>query len=186
MYEVINICWRCFTKAYSYRWILRFRDKWSLWMTKHPSRTDENFDRIQELQKLVTCLLECMNICWIYALVYSWTKWKLTAYVPWTSTSSRWSMALTVVKMCSWIRARSKTTVFIQEISLLVSKEDVLIFRNCQSIWWGNLRERDLLENRGIPGRIILRWIFRKWDVGAQTGLIWLRIKTGVQPLWIR
>jgi hypothetical protein len=28
-------------------------------------------------------------------------------------------------------------------------------------------------------GRIILRWIFRKWDIGAWTGLIWLRIGTG-------
>jgi hypothetical protein len=26
---------------------------------------------------------------------------------------------------------------------------------------------------------IILRWIFRKWDVGARTGSIWLRIGTG-------
>jgi hypothetical protein len=25
----------------------------------------------------------------------------------------------------------------------------------------------------------ILRWIFRKWDVGVWTGLIWLRIETG-------
>jgi hypothetical protein len=30
--------------------------------------------------------------------------------------------------------------------------------------WWGNLRERDHLEDPGIDGRIILRWIFRKWD----------------------
>jgi hypothetical protein len=29
--------------------------------------------------------------------------------------------------------------------------------------WWGNLRERDHLEQPGINGRIILRWIFRKW-----------------------
>jgi hypothetical protein len=28
--------------------------------------------------------------------------------------------------------------------------------------WWGNLRERDHLENPGIDGMIILRWIFRK------------------------
>ena len=27
--------------------------------------------------------------------------------------------------------------------------------------------------------RIILRWIFRKWDVGVWTGSIWLRIRTG-------
>jgi hypothetical protein len=29
------------------------------------------------------------------------------------------------------------------------------------------LRERDRLENAGIDGRIILRWIFRKWDWGG-------------------
>jgi hypothetical protein len=28
-------------------------------------------------------------------------------------------------------------------------------------------------------GRIILRRIFRKWDVGVWTGLSWLRIETG-------
>jgi hypothetical protein len=37
--------------------------------------------------------------------------------------------------------------------------------------WWGNLRERDHLEESGMDGRIILRWIFRKWDVRACTGL---------------
>ena len=35
------------------------------------------------------------------------------------------------------------------------------------------------LGDRGIDERIILKWIFRKWDVGALTGLIWLRIGTG-------
>ena len=34
------------------------------------------------------------------------------------------------------------------------------------SVWWGNLRERDHLGDPGVDGRIILRWIFRKWDVG--------------------
>jgi len=35
------------------------------------------------------------------------------------------------------------------------------------------------LEDPGIDGKIILRWIIRKWDVGAWTGLIWLRIGPG-------
>jgi len=45
--------------------------------------------------------------------------------------------------------------------------------------WWGNLRERDHLEDAGIDGKMILRWIFRKWDGVTWTGLIWLRIGTG-------
>jgi len=39
--------------------------------------------------------------------------------------------------------------------------------------WWGNLRERDHLGNPGVDGRIILRWIFRKWDVG---GMDWIEL----------
>ena len=31
---------------------------------------------------------------------------------------------------------------------------------------WGNLRERDRLGDPVVDGRIILRWIFRKWDGG--------------------
>jgi hypothetical protein len=49
----------------------------------------------------------------------------------------------------------------------------------CTAFWWGNLRERDHLGDTGVDGRITLRWIFRKWDVGALTGLSWLRIVTG-------
>jgi len=33
-----------------------------------------------------------------------------------------------------------------------------------------NLRERDHWEDPGVDKRIILIWIFRKWDVGAWTG----------------
>ena len=31
-------------------------------------------------------------------------------------------------------------------------------------IWWGNLGQRDHLEDLSVDGMIILRWIFRKWD----------------------
>ena len=43
--------------------------------------------------------------------------------------------------------------------------------------WWESLRERDHLEDPGIDGRIILKWIFRNWDGGAWTGLILFRIR---------
>jgi len=39
--------------------------------------------------------------------------------------------------------------------------------------------ERDRLEDPGVDGRIILRWIFRKLHVGVWTGSSWLRIGTG-------
>jgi hypothetical protein len=45
--------------------------------------------------------------------------------------------------------------------------------------WWGNLWERHHFEVPDIHVRIILRWIYRKWDVGAWIGSSWLRIGTG-------
>jgi hypothetical protein len=31
--------------------------------------------------------------------------------------------------------------------------------------WWEKLREKDHLGDPGLEGRLILRLIFRKWDV---------------------
>jgi len=39
------------------------------------------------------------------------------------------------------------------------------------------MRERAPLEDPGVDGRVILIWIFRKWDGKAWIGLIWLRIR---------
>jgi len=45
--------------------------------------------------------------------------------------------------------------------------------------WCGKLREGDYLEDPDVDGRIISERIFKKWDVGAWTGLLWFRIGTG-------
>jgi len=41
-----------------------------------------------------------------------------------------------------------------------------------RGFWWGDLRERDHLEDLGADGRIVLIWIFKKCDREAWTGLI--------------
>jgi len=44
---------------------------------------------------------------------------------------------------------------------------------------WGKLRERDHWGDSGVDGSIILRWIFRKWDLAVWTGSSWPRTGTG-------
>jgi hypothetical protein len=46
----------------------------------------------------------------------------------------------------------------------------------CTGFWWGNLKLRDHWGDPGLDGRIILRWIFRKWDVGVWWCCISLRL----------
>jgi len=43
----------------------------------------------------------------------------------------------------------------------------------------GNPRERDRWGDPDVDGRIILRWIFRKWEGVVGTGWSWLRIGRG-------
>jgi hypothetical protein len=49
----------------------------------------------------------------------------------------------------------------------------------CIGYWRGSPRERDHWRDPGVNVRIILRWIFRKWDVGVWTGFGWLSVETG-------
>ena len=49
----------------------------------------------------------------------------------------------------------------------------------CTGFWWGNLREKDHWGDPDADGRIILRWISRKWEGVVGTGWSWLRIGTG-------
>jgi len=43
----------------------------------------------------------------------------------------------------------------------------------------GKLEGKSHWGDQGADGRIILIWIFRKWDVELWTGSSWLRIGTG-------
>ena len=52
--------------------------------------------------------------------------------------------------------------------------------------WWVNLRERDQWGDPGVDGRIILRWIFRRWEGVVGIGWSWLRIGTGGGHLGVR
>ena len=48
------------------------------------------------------------------------------------------------------------------------------------AFWWGNLREGDHLEDPGVDGRILLRWIFRKWE---GEGMDWIDLRQ-VRDIW--
>ena len=58
--------------------------------------------------------------------------------------------------------------------------------------WWGNVRERDHWEHVDVDGRIILKWIFGKWDVGgtdwtqlAQAGDKWPALVNAVMNIQV-
>jgi hypothetical protein len=49
----------------------------------------------------------------------------------------------------------------------------------CRDLGGETMRKRDNLGDPDVVGRIILRWIFRKCDVGVWIGSSWFRIGTG-------
>ena len=52
--------------------------------------------------------------------------------------------------------------------------------------WSKNLKEKDLLEELGLDGRGILRWILNKRDVRVSTGRTWFGIWTRYRLLLAR
>jgi hypothetical protein len=51
----------------------------------------------------------------------------------------------------------------------------------CTGFWWGNMRERDHWGDPGVDGRIILRWIFGKWDC---EGMNWIGLAQDRDRWW--
>jgi hypothetical protein len=50
--------------------------------------------------------------------------------------------------------------------------------RRVQGFGGENLGERDYWGDPDVDGRMLSRWIFRKWDVEVWIGSSWLRIGT--------
>jgi hypothetical protein len=48
----------------------------------------------------------------------------------------------------------------------------------CTGFWWGDLKKRGHLEEVGIDGRVILKWVFKR-RLGSWTRLIQFKIGTG-------
>jgi hypothetical protein len=53
-------------------------------------------------------------------------------------------------------------------------------------VFVGNLGERYNLEDPELDGGMTLNWTFIKWNLGAWTRLIWLRIGTCCEFLLVR
>jgi hypothetical protein len=76
-----------------------------------------------------------------------------------------------------------KCSFTVLEKHMLAMRPSLCVSMKNKCFWWGKVRERDHLEGSDVDGRIILIWIFRKWDVGVWTGLIWRRTRTSDELL---
>jgi len=65
------------------------------------------------------------------------------------------------------------------------SKRNVTRQTKCthRQAFGGETRGKETAWETDVDGRIILRWIFREWDVEVLTGSSWVRIGTGGGPL---
>ena len=53
----------------------------------------------------------------------------------------------------------------------------------CIQVLVGRPKGKRQLGRSGVDGRILLKWIIKKWDGEAWLGLIWFRIGTGCERL---
>jgi len=63
--------------------------------------------------------------------------------------------------------------------------------RGITGFWWRGLREGNHWGDADVDGRIILKWIFRKWDGGmdwiemAQDSYMWHELVNVLMNLWV-
>ena len=80
-----------------------------------------------------------------------------------------------ILRVIKWIRTRRAG-----HVARMWKKRDVY------RVLVGKPGGKGPLEDPDMDGRKKLRWIFRKWGVGARIGLSWLRIGKGGGHLWMR
>jgi hypothetical protein len=49
--------------------------------------------------------------------------------------------------------------------------------------WWGILKEKDILGDVSVNGRLVSEWNSKKYDERMWTGLIWRRMRTNGRML---
>jgi hypothetical protein len=76
------------------------------------------------------------------------------------------------------ICSSSGGTVYTVYIYIYMGRREV-----CRGCCWGNLWERGHWGYPDVEGRIILKWIFKTFEVVVGTGWSWLRKGTGGRHL---
>ena len=52
-----------------------------------------------------------------------------------------------------------------------------------RGFWWGDVMERNNLEDRDVDGKIIVKWFFKKWDGEPWAQFLCLSVGTVVGHL---
>ena len=137
--------------------------------------------------------LSDFNVIWIFSADFKkifkyQISWKSVQWEPSCSVrrAGRWQTDRHMAKIIIAFHNFPKAPIKIQYVKSRCNCTVHKVLLPCTGFWWGNLKERDHWGNPGADGRIILRWIFSKWDVGMWTGSSWLRIGTGGGHLWMR